>query len=256
MEDNTFIEHVNSTPRKLGHNKLQTQIDILENDIAKLRLADTEKETKLGLFKKSISSLQQQLQEKANHISNIDEMKRQNDDETVIQSLKDALAEESIKLSTITNNLITLNEIAKQKDIQIENLQNASIVSADKYQLLLDDYIILKTEFDTQTRTLGLNETQTNLLKQSLQQTTNISEAVHNELQSLRDELTACKLALQNKEYEHNETETQLHQQLERVEPNHMFEKDGINVDTERNTERVVGQPRRKMTRGIPKKRR
>jgi len=60
MNDGTqdeFLERVNNVPKKLGHNKMQIQIQDLEREIQKYIKIDGEKEMRLDLYRKNISNL-------------------------------------------------------------------------------------------------------------------------------------------------------------------------------------------------------
>ena len=50
--------------RKIGHNKLQLEIEQLKSEIEKHIYTNNEKEMKLSLFKQNITNLQTQLQER------------------------------------------------------------------------------------------------------------------------------------------------------------------------------------------------
>ena len=67
-----FVNRLNSTVKNIGHNKLQIKIEELENTIAKYKKTEQEQEMKLNLFKKTISTLQGQLQEKSLYISRLE----------------------------------------------------------------------------------------------------------------------------------------------------------------------------------------
>ena len=69
MEEDTFINHVNATPKTFGHNKFQLDIERLQDEVAKLNLTNNEKEMKLSLFKKNVANLQSELTTKTERIA-------------------------------------------------------------------------------------------------------------------------------------------------------------------------------------------
>lgn len=175
------------THRKLGHNKLQLEIQKLNDDLLKERVANDEKEMKLGLFKKTISNLQQQLQNK--HTEYQELLTKLNDntipkiqDDTTDDIIKDLNNNINIHLETISNKdseILQLNNKIKELDLQLIDSKNNNN--------------ILSLNFDKQTHTLQ-NQTNINYeLESNLKKLENINENLKSEIISIKDELNYCK---------------------------------------------------------------
>jgi chromosome segregation ATPase len=68
-ESEDFLNKANNTQKTFGHHKLQVQIDELQAELQKSKSQVKEQDTKITLFKKTIVTLQTQLQEKISQMN-------------------------------------------------------------------------------------------------------------------------------------------------------------------------------------------
>ena len=66
IKTNEMLERINSNQKFIGHNRFQQKIEELEKEIEKNKIYQKEQDMKVNLFKKTISSLQSQLQQRSN----------------------------------------------------------------------------------------------------------------------------------------------------------------------------------------------
>jgi chromosome segregation ATPase len=105
-----MLDRVNSTQRTIGHNKFQQKIEELEQEIDRNKSYQKEQDMKLNLFKKTISTLQNQLQERGRVVGNLENAPNSNKYEKQLEDQS-----EQIKNLTLEN--VNLN-------LKIESLNN------------------------------------------------------------------------------------------------------------------------------------
>lgn len=231
-----FLNDTNSTPRRLGHNKLQDTIDQLEIQLKKQELAHTEQEMKLGLYKKTIASLQAQIADQSSIIAELKSAPALIEPTATTNDNYDILLEDSLQKCSL---LEQENQKYKQALATQEQQHNTSS------QMVSDELQRLKTAFDNQTREFNECKEKFQLLSQELTQAQNVANASATERDTLRHELAISnqKYLEQTQELQesHNELQKQLVQAREIIiEP----------------VPQISGHARRKVPRGEPKKRR
>jgi len=217
-----FLNEVNSTEKKLGHNMLQVEIAALQKEVEYWKTSDNEKEMKLGLFKKTISNLQSQLQDRALKITDLESKIRSQttfDSKTILESnnsieslnLEKTEIQKQIELlqQQQTNDANTITSLKKQNlDLQstLENTQSA--------------IHNVKLSFDKQTKE---NETSKQLnasLQQQLDMKTNISDNLAKELETLKITMASFQSQNETLKCSLEETIQQLREQLEHQQAN------------------------------------
>lgn len=141
-KSNEMLERVNSSQKIIGHNRFQQKIEELENFIEKDKKYKAEQEMKVNLFKKTISSLQAQLQQRSNlerpqDNNNIKLIEEQS--ETIKQLTLD-ISKFKLERESVTNQLNTyLSDINRLKD------ENTFIIK--KYDDIKNEYDLLNKNY-------------------------------------------------------------------------------------------------------------
>lgn len=242
-----FLDHINSTPRKLGHNKLQTEINALHKEITELKVADGQKEVKLDLFKKTISNLQTQLQEKAARITHLEEEVNNNSDLEKLHDLNKLLVDKDKQLENLHSTLVELNTQLELRSTDIDELHKSIKLQTDTATSNSSEINALKVIIENQVQSINQFETDHLTLHQELQMKTNLVDNSQAELIFLRQELAVYKTRLDEQVQLIIETESELQKQLEFSKPQESPE------DT---TPRVIGSTKKKNPKGDLKKRR
>lgn len=246
-ESGEFLDRVNATPRKLGHNKLQMEIDTLNKDIEICKVASAQKEIKLDLFKKTISNLQDQLQEKVSQINELQSSLDNNPDSAQVHNLNLLLSDKENEngqlLSSVNDLLAKLKSCTLELDDVHNSLQNKSEIVTSQVSQINE----LKNTIDQQVRTISQLESENLALQQELHMKSNLVDNSQPELESLRQELAVYKSRIEEQVQQILESESELQKQLEYSQPPEISE------DT---ASRVIGTTKKKVARGDPKKRR
>lgn len=242
-----FLDLVNSTPRKLGHNKLQMEIESLNKDIEAWKLVDSQKQVKLDLFKKTISNLQTQLQEKAVQVNQLQLLLDNNPDSTQVQNLSQLLSEKDHQINELNLTVDNIRGKLESCTLQLDTFQKTTQDKTETVNSQTSEIDTLKITIEKQVRNINQLESEQLLLNQELQMKSNLVNNSQTELESLRQELAVYKLKVDEQVQQIIETENELQTQLEYSQPQEIPE------DT---TPRVIGTNKKKNTRGEQKKRR
>lgn len=186
---NEMLERVNSSQKVIGHNRFQQKIDELEKYIERDKIYKKEQEMKVNLFKKTISSLQAQLQQRSNlekpqDTTNIKLIEEQSEK---INKLTLEISKIKIEKESLTSQLNTyLLDINRLKD------ENTSIIK--KYNDIKNEYELLNKNYQ---ETIYILE-KTNFDKLELQNKLNfelsLKENLENELSLLRSHSKTIEL--------------------------------------------------------------
>lgn len=243
-----FIEQANSSPRKLGHNKLQLEIDDLNKQIDAWKLADAQKEIKLDLFKKTIANLQNQLQEKSARITQLETNIHTDIAKADVERLGSVLSDKDVVIADLQSDIDNLKSQLQDVTTRNERSQGQLQQSQSVLDQNQSEITTLKALIHEHVATIQGLESENMLLKQQLTMKENVLDSAQPELDSLREELAVYKTKLAEQVQLTIETENQLQTQLEHSQ-------ESLSAD---NTEmpRVIGVTKKKNTRGDPKKRR
>lgn len=217
-----FMDKTNSTQKKLGHNKLQFQIDDLQNQLQRSQAECSEKELKLNLFKKTISTLQSQLADKENTINQLTQQVEQ------LTSKLDA--------TPVPQTIDTEDQPSQNTDNLQKQLHDQSIVIEDlKTQLQAKDNQIqtnqtelqtIKVSFEDQTRallqakeTIDSMDNQVGVHKSTAEKTQEELDDVKRELVDYRQNIEALKQSLEDQRLKLEEATRELQIQLSQPTP-------------------------------------
>lgn len=232
-ETKDFLDHVNSTPKKIGHNKLQFEIDELQNEVERLKKLDIEKEMKLTLFKKNISTLQAQSQERLDEIGRLKNMidnnpqtqeitnitKQLSDANSLNEKLQQQINDNELQIqqhATITKEFENVKDKFKEQlltlESELEKLKEHIDTLTHEHNSSLDEVKTLKSQLDLKSNVSDNIVSELEELKQELIKYKSQNETLENELQEKQQNTTSLSLQLQ-------EVEQQLHLQLEQQKP-------------------------------------
>jgi ribosomal protein L29 len=201
-----FINKVNGVTKNLGHNKLQLQVDELEKQIEKFKSNEKEYEMKMNLFKKTISTLQGQLQERSAYITMMDKQHIDPQYEKQIEDLKQIINEKDILLS---NKNEDITDVIRQVDILNMNLRNLTIEREELIRQTNDakkHYGSLETHHQRQSNQLQVSEETINKLENKIILEENLKMNLQKELSDMKEELVKYRTDIKNmtiqKDYE------------------------------------------------------
>ena len=186
---NEMLERVNSNQKTIGHNRFQQKIDELEKEIAKDILYKKEQEMKLNLFKKTISSLQTQLQQHSN-------LERPSDNNNI--KLIEEQSERIKKLTFDISNVKLENELLNNKldtellKISQQNTENTNIVK--KYDSLKNEYETLNKNYQNKINEFNKEVFNKLELQNKLNFELSIKENLENELTLLKSQSKTIEL--------------------------------------------------------------
>jgi chromosome segregation ATPase len=192
MEDE-FLEQTNATPKKLGHNKLQLDIESLNKEIEKWRLCDAEKEMKLVMFKKTIAQLQSQAKDQRDKMNQLEETSKNTQ---LLQAAEDLKVSNNTLTSERDSLLETVakvkDEIAQQNSV-VQTLQSTNQTLTNQVSRLNDDYLKIKQAFDGQTDALAQATERSNELAKEVIMHMSICDSLKTELESVKTEIQIYK---------------------------------------------------------------
>ena len=198
QESNNFLNKINSTSKNLGHNKLQLRIEELEKTIECRNIIEKEQEMKLNLFKKTISTLQAQLQDKSAYISRIES---KHIDPLYEKTIADLNHEISIYKMNF-NNLKEENIILKTEyDFINKKLESINIeydMMGDKSVEVQNRYQVLEQAYQKQANQLQIDLETISRLENKLNLEFNIKNNLELELQSVKLELSDHRTSIKN----------------------------------------------------------
>jgi len=185
----TFLDKVNSTQKKLGHNKLQMDIEEYKTKLIELESIIKEKDMKINLYKQNVSTLQNeilQLQcklQNSQQDSTIDDLQIKLSNQSVtIKSLEDDIIQKADENTFLHEEVIRLNKYIHEKDekhsvLELEVTQCKSSLNKltdlhDKVASLLgnkeDELQTLRENLQTKIKTIEMFEMQVSELKGEL----------------------------------------------------------------------------------------
>lgn len=217
-----FIDQANNTQKKFGHNKFQLQIDELQQEIEKWKLADREKDMKVNLFRKTIATLQSQLQEKSNTITTLEQSLAE-------QSHSDSITQLQHNHQSILEENTLLKSQLSQTQLELDNQSHANLLlqqqveqSEQTITQSMAENEVLKSKLDQHHKELVAAREHITSLTDQLKMNTNLFDSTTNELQIVKQELAKLRSANEELASQHQtvtqqlqETEQQLHKQLE-----------------------------------------
>ena len=218
MSDNqAFLDDVNSTEKKLGHNMLQVEIMALQKEIEHWKTSDNEKEMKLGLFKKTISNLQAQLQERTTKIATLEanmngqtnvNCQEKIESNTIIEDCK-------AEIDTLRQSLDSAQRKQADDDKAIQSLIHECQDLKNSLNTAQTTLSAVHSSFDSQTKKIETYIQSNKELQTQLDLKSNISDNLVSELETLKCELAGYKSRNEKLQSSLEETIQQLQEQLE-----------------------------------------
>lgn len=198
VKTNDFLSKINSTSKNLGHNKLQLRIDDLENQIVKYKVVEKEQEMKLNLFKKTIATLQGQLQDKSAYISRIESSHIDPQYDKRIQDLHQEISSLKIELDNVEKENVQMkldvdfiNNKLEATKIEYANIVNKNTEVQQRYDVLEQVYQKGSNQLQMDLETISRLENKINL-------ELNIRQNLELELQTLKLELADYRTDIKN----------------------------------------------------------
>lgn len=233
-----FLDTVNSTPRKLGHNKLQIEIQELKEEMELLRTSIVQKEDSIITLNSTIENLQLQLQAKEQEILELKESINSNKDASHLDELKGTYQELQYKYKQCMHTHETLISNINEMQKVIESHMRTILELKNNVEQLQATNMFLKNEIDKKTQGVDKSNENVQLLEQELISKQNIIEMQKSQLETLSQELGVFKTEFEKR------VETEIEKRVE-TEKQVLF-----------TNETDVVPIKRKNLRGEPKKRR
>jgi ribosomal protein L29 len=193
-----FINKLNSTPRPIGNNKFQQRIEELESLVEKHKVTEKEYETKINLFKKTIATLQTQLQEKSSHISRLETSHIDPEYEKQIIDLNQRMSEMNTHTEFTREENASLKRECEFLQLSINDIKtdrdNILTGAAD----LKQRYTVLETTHQRQAVQLQAYSETINRLENKIGLEQNLRTNLENELASMKEELTRYRTDIEN----------------------------------------------------------
>jgi predicted nucleic acid-binding Zn-ribbon protein len=219
MSDNqAFLEDVNSSEKKLGHNMLQVEIIALQKEIDHWKTSDNEKEMKLGLFKKTIANLQAQLQERTTRIESLEanmngqinvNSQEKLESKTIIEDCK-------VEMDKLRQDLDAAHKKHIDDEKMIQSLQHECQELQGSLNTAQNTLSSIHSSFDSQTKQIEAYIQNNKQLQTQLDLNSSISDNLTIELEALKNELAGYKSRNEKLQSSLEETIQQLQEQLER----------------------------------------
>ena len=177
---------------------MQLKIDDLESRIEKDKIVEKEQEMKLHLFKKTIATLQTQLQDKAAYISRIESAHIDPQYDRKIQDLTQEISNLKIKLDNAEGENIQLKldvDFINNK-LETTKLEYANI--GGKNEEVQQRYIVLEQTYQKQANQLQIDLETISRLENKINFELNMRQNLELELQSLKLELVDYRTNIKN----------------------------------------------------------
>jgi len=238
-----FINKVNGVTKNLGHNKLQLQVDELEKQIDKFKSNEKEYEMKINLFKKTISTLQGQLQERSAYITMMDKQHIDPQYEKQIEDLKQIINERDMLLSDKNQEIV---EVVRRVDILNVNLQNLSAEKEYLNQQTNDakkHYASLETHHQRQSVQLQVSDETINKLQNKIILEENLKTSLQKELSDMKDELVKYRTDIKNMTIQKDYEIDSLKKQIETLNENFVKENNQSTSNKKITIDKIDGTP-------------
>jgi chromosome segregation ATPase len=238
-----FINKANGVTKNLGHNKLQLQVDELEKQIDKFKSNEKEYEMKINLFKKTISTLQGQLQERSAYITMMDKQHIDPQYEKQIEDLKQIINERDMLLSDKNQEIV---EVVRRVDILNVNLQNLSAEKEYLNQQTNDakkHYASLETHHQRQSVQLQVSDETINKLQNKIILEENLKTSLQKELSDMKDELVKYRTDIKNMTIQKDYEIDNLKKQIETLNENFVKENNQSTSNKKITIDKIDGTP-------------
>jgi hypothetical protein len=221
-DQQNFLEHVNSVNKTYGHNKFQLQIEELNNQITSIKLLNEEKELHNSQLKKSIASLQTEIESKNIKIVELEEQYK-TQRRLSEESDKTLIVEEQLKqIVSLQNEKHELCNKLREKDVTINDITSTLSSTNVKLSKLEGSLETMTSKFDEKVKDSAILQSTIDSLKNEINMKNNLIGSLNKELESLKTELSNIKFDMNVQEtnlktmsQQLEETENKLLQQLQ-----------------------------------------
>ena len=246
-----FINKLNSEPRSIGHNKFQGRISELETIVEEYKRKEQESDMKINLFKKSITTLQTQLQEKSAHISRLETKHIDPQYEKQITDLNQALSDKQSTIDLLKADILTGQREVDFLNLKCDDLLTQKDLAVQQMNDIKQRYLSLENNHQRQAIQLQMNTETISKLENRLGLEENLRINLENELESMKSELVVYRTDIKNLTIEKDNEIQRLRDQLENC--NFTEEKQ---IDKDQKLEpimvtRSVANIRKKLSRNI-----
>ncbi len=186
---NEMLERINSNQKFIGHNRFQQKIEELEKEIEKNKTYQKEQDMKVNLFKKTISSLQSQLQQRSN-------LERPSDNNNIklIEKQSETIKRLTFEISNIKLENESLNNKLNAHLLTINKLNDESNSIVTKYDTLKNEYESLNKTYQDKINRLDKEIHNKSELQNKLNFELSIKENLENELTLLKSQSKTIEL--------------------------------------------------------------
>lgn len=235
-----FLNKINSTEKIMGHNKFQQKIEELENELNIYKKYNNEQDMKLNLFKKTISNLQTQLQEKSNQI-NVSQNSETSMHIDKINTLTSNLVMKTQENDTLLQKIVILEKDIEYKSIDLEKIKHEYFSTIDKLSLVNQSYKTLELKYQEQVNDLQTNKTIIHNLEKRLNLELTIKNNLESELNLLKNEVSEYRNNINNIKLEKDNEISVLTEQLNNISKSMEIKKEPRPVKKQ---EPIIGRPR------------
>ena len=235
-----FLNKINSTEKIMGHNKFQQKIEELENELNIYKKYNTEQDMKINLFKKTISNLQMQLQEKSNQMNQNSEISIYVDK---ITDLTENLKSKTDENNTLLHKIVILEKDLEYKNIDLSKIKDEYFTSIDKLALLNQSYTTLELKYQSHVNDIQNNKITIHNLEKQLNLETTIKSNLESELSLLKKEVSEYRNNINNIKLEKDNEISILTEQINNL-MNSSVQSREIKKPTPVKKEPIVGRPR------------
>lgn len=230
-----MLERVNSSQKTIGHNRFQQKIEELEREVEKYNLYKKEQEMKLSLFKKTISSLQTQLQQRSSYreipLSDTDNIKTIEEQSELIKSL-------TLEISTLKLKNESLDNLLSTQSLTINKLENEKSLIVNKYDILKTEYEKLNKLNSDNVSKLNKEISNKSELQNKLNFELSLRENLESELLILKDQ--SKTIQLQKEILNKDIIIANLNEQLIKIQSELFSKTDNIQKETTKITKQII----------------
>lgn len=230
-----MLERVNSSQKTIGHNRFQQKIEDLEREVEKYNLYKKEQEMKLSLFKKTISSLQTQLQQRSSYL----ELPRSDDTNIkIIEEQSELIKSLTLEISTLKLKNESLDNLLSTQSLTINKLENEKSSILNKYDILKSEYEKLNQLNDNNVSKLNKEISNKLELQNKLNFELSLKENLESELLILKDQSKI--LQLQKEILDKDIIITSLNDQLIKIQSELFSKTDNVQKETIKITKPII----------------
>jgi chromosome segregation ATPase len=235
-----FLNKINSTEKIMGHNKFQQKIEELENELNIYKKYNNEQDMKINLFKKTISNLQTQLQEKSNQI-NVTQTSDTYMYTNKINTLTSDLAIKTQENNNLLQRIVILEKDIEYNNIDLEKIKGEYFDTIDKLKLLNQAYKTLELKYQEKVNDIQSNKTVINNLEKKLNLEITIKTNLELELNLLKGEVSEYRNNINNVKLEKDNEISVLTEQLNNISKSIEIKKEVKPINKQ---ESIIGRPR------------